>query len=94
MLKYSYWRTVPPQRDWITEPDFDFQRAYYGGHDQARYVAHMFSWLCGKGDDYRIIGGQAWPWISPNQIGSSYGFGSDRGYRPDWRKRNEDGYAV
>ena len=93
MLKYNYWRTVPPQRDWITEPEFDFQRAYYGGHDQARYVAHMFSWLCGKGDDYRIIGGQAWPWSHPNQIGPSYGFGSERGYRPDWRKLNQDGYA-
>ena len=58
MLKYSYWRTTPPQRDWITEPEFDLQGAYYGGHDQARYVAHMFYWLCGKGDDYRIIGGQ------------------------------------
>ena len=28
----------------------------YGGHNQARYVAHMLYWLCGKGDDYRIIG--------------------------------------
>ena len=65
MLKYNYWRTVPPQRDWITEPEFDFQRAYYGGHDQARYVAHMFYWLCGKGDEYRIIGGQAWPGRGP-----------------------------
>ena len=23
MLKYIYWRMVPPQRDWIIEPDFD-----------------------------------------------------------------------
>ncbi len=93
MLKYNYWRTVPPQRDWITEPDFDFQRAYYGGHNQARYVAHMFYWLCGKGDEYRIIGGQAWPASHPNQIGPSYGFASERGYQPDWRKQNRDGYA-
>ena len=70
------------------------QSAYYGGHNQARYVAHMFYWLCGQGDAYRIIGGQAWPWISPNQIGPSYGFGSSGGYRPDWRKLNQDGYAV
>ena len=93
MLKYNYWRTTPPQRDWITEPEFDLQGAYYGGHNQARYVAHMFYWLCGKGDDFRIIGGQAWPWTSSNQIGPSYGFGSERGYQPDWRKNNQDGYA-
>lgn len=36
---------------------------------------------------------QAWPWSHPNQIGPSHGFGSERGYRPDWRKRNQDGYA-
>ena len=92
--KYNYWRTTPPQRDWITEPEFDLQSAYYGGHNQARYVAHMFYWMCGKGDDFRIIGGQAWPWTSSNQIGPSYGFGSERGYQPDWRKLNQDGYAV
>ncbi|MCE7980275.1 MAG: hypothetical protein DYG89_03720 [Caldilinea sp. CFX5] len=94
MLKYNYWRTVAPQRDWIIEPDFDFQTAYYGGHNQARYVAHMFYWLCGQGDDYRIIGGQAWPWSSPNQIGRSYGYGSTHGYQPDWRKQKQDGYAA
>lgn len=37
---------------------------------------------------------QAWPWSHPNQIGPSHGFGSERGYRPDWRKRNQDGYAF
>ncbi|RIK43919.1 MAG: hypothetical protein DCC55_03995 [Chloroflexi bacterium] len=94
MLKYNYWRTVDPARDWIIEPDFDFQSAYYGGHNQARYVAHMFYWLCGQGEEFRVIGGQAWPWSSPNQIGRSYGFGSTRGYRPNWRKNNEDGYAA
>ena len=48
MLKYNYWRTTPPQRDWITEPEFDLQGAYYGGHNQARYVAHMFYWCAAK----------------------------------------------
>lgn len=94
MLKYNYWRTSPPARDWIVEPTFDFQTAYYGGHNQARYVAHLFYWLAGRGDEYRVIGGQAWPWSSKNQIGRSYGFASPRGYRPDWRKGNQDGYAV
>lgn len=93
MLKYNYWRTAPPQRDWIAEPHFDLHTAYYGGHNTARYVAHMFYWLCGQADQYRIIGGQAWPWSSPNQIGPSYGFGQQEGYLPDWRKGNQDGYA-
>jgi hypothetical protein len=53
----------------------------------------MFYWLSGKGDQYRIIGGQAWPWSIKNQIGPSYGFGSSKGYKPDWRKNNPDGYT-
>ena len=93
MLKYNYWRTMPPERDWTIEPDFDFQRAYYGGHRVARYVAHMFYWLCGKGDEFRVIGGQGWPWRTENQIGPSYGFGAAGGYLPDWRQNNRDGYA-
>ena len=93
MLKYSYWRTVPPERDWIVEPDFDFHTADYGGHRVARYYAHMLYWLCGRGDEFRIIGGQAWPWRTAQQIGPSYGFGATEGYRPDWRNGNDDGYA-
>ncbi len=93
MLKYDYWRTVPPERDWITDPNFDFSTADYGSHRIARYFAHMFYWLCGKGDEFRVIGGQAWPWRTDNQIGPSYGFGSTEGYIPDWRKSDLDGYA-
>ena len=94
MLKYSYWRTVPPTQDWQQEPGFDLQTAEYGGHGVARYVAHIFYWLCGKGDEFRLIGGQAWPWSSTNQIGPSYGFGHTEGYLPNWRKNNPDDYAV
>lgn len=93
MLKYNYWRTAPPARDWIVEEDFDFQTAYYGGHATARYYAHMLYWLCGQGDEYRIIGGQGWPWQTPNQIGPSYGFAAEEGYLPNWRKGNGDGYS-
>ena len=93
MLKYNYWRTVPPQRNWIIEEDFELHTAYYGGHNVARYVGHMFYWLCGKGDEYRLIGGQGWPWRTENQIGPSYGFEATEGYLPDWRKNNPDGYA-
>jgi len=94
MLKYNYWRTTPPQRDWIVEEDFDLHTAYYGGHNQSQYVAHMFYWMCGKGEEYRIIGGQGWPWSTANQIGPSYGFGTEGGYLPDWRKGNQDGYGY
>ncbi len=93
MIKYNYWRTSSPQRDWIHEEDFDLQTADYGGHNQARYVAHMLYWLCGRADDYRILGGQAWPWRSQNQIGRSYGYEATTGYRPDWRKAKQDGYS-
>jgi hypothetical protein len=73
MLKYAYWRTVPPRRDWIIEPDFDF------GHDHSpRYrldgpafrqqfrdwydVAEMFYWLCAKTDEFQaVLGGEGWP---------------------------------
>ena len=93
MLKYDYWRTVSPERDWIIEETFNPHTVDYGGHGVARYVAHMYYWLCGKGDQFRTLGGQAWPWQNPNQIGPSYGFGSTEGYLPDWRKTNVDGYA-
>ena len=83
MLKFNYWRTVPPERDWIVEPDFDFRTVEYGGHFIARYIAHMFYWLCGKGDEYRIMGGQAWPMSTPNMIGPAYGFGLKEGYLPN-----------
>ena len=93
MLKYSYWRTSAPKRDWITESDFDLHTAYFGGHTLARYVAHMYYWLCGKGDDFRVVGGQGWPWRTENQIGPSYGFGVTEGYLPDWRGNHLDGYT-
>ena len=92
-LKYNYWRTVPPERDWIVEPEFDFQTASYSGHHPARYYAHMFYWLCGKGNEYRITGGQSWPWQTQNQIGPSYGYAAKEGYLPNWRKDNRAGYA-
>ncbi len=94
MMKYNYWRTVPPARDWIAEPDFDLRTADYGGHNLARYAAHMFYWLSGRADQFRIIGGQGWPWSSANQIGPSYGFGRKTGFLPDWRKISQDGYAT
>ncbi len=93
MLKYNYWRTSAPRRDWRGADGFDPRTADYGGHFVARYVAHMFAWLAGKGDEYRVIGGQGWPWRTPNQLRPSYGYAAAGGYAPDWRKGNADGYA-
>lgn len=93
MLKYDYWRTVPPERDWIIESDFNFHRATYAKGVAARYVAHMFYWLCGKGHEFRVIGGQGWPWKTGNQLRPSYGFDSKEGYVPDWKNsKNSRGF--
>jgi hypothetical protein len=82
MLKYNYWRTSSPQRDWLTEPGFDFANADYSlrgaptfreqfhdGYDAAR----MFFWLCGRSHEFKVMGGQGWP-IPGNFLGERYGF--------------------
>lgn len=76
LLKWNYWRTKPPQRDWIREPNFDFHTADYGGHGTSKLVAHMFYWLCVAGHKFRTLGGQSWPYSGSraNQIEKSYGF--------------------
>ena len=59
-LKYNYWRTTEPRRDWAFDPDFNFSwlsikaRPMFGA-DQAK----MFAWLCGE--EWEHMGGQAWP---------------------------------
>lgn len=73
MLKYCYWRMVPPERDWIIEPGFDF------GHDHSPQfrpnaptfrqqfrewydAAGMFYWLCGMDHAFvEQLGGQTRP---------------------------------
>jgi len=78
LLKWSYWRTEPPQRDWILDSDFDFHTANYGGHGACKHIAQKFYWLCGKISEFRTWGGQSWPCSFPpgSQIGRSYGFPS------------------
>ena len=59
-LKYNYWRTTEPRRDWAYDPEFNFSwqksmgRPMFG-EDQAK----MFAWLCGE--DWEPMGGQTWP---------------------------------
>ena len=81
MLKYMYWRTTPPTRDWLIEPDFDLAHTNYEEGvkefgEQFRTsldVARLFVWLTGKGDHYKHDGGQAWP-LPARRIGTPFGF--------------------
>jgi hypothetical protein len=72
LLKWEFWRTAPPKRDWIVDPDFDFAGAdysytnpYFAGATRkwqsVLRVAEMFYWLCGKKDEYNVVGGSGWP---------------------------------
>lgn len=82
MLKYFYWRTTEPTRDWMIDPDFDFATADYDsgsfayGEKQKSSIdnAEMFYWLCGMHDKFQVLGGQSWPGFNPNRIDVPYGF--------------------
>ena len=83
LLKYFYWRTTPPKRDWVIEADFDFATAEYGtpvaGYvEQFRdtvKIAEMFLWLCGRHESFRNLGGQSWP-LPADRNDTPYGFPS------------------
>ena len=80
LLKYFYWRTTPPKRDWIIAPDFDFATAQYAGpaghyveqFRDAVKVAEMFLWLCGRHESFQNLGGQSWP-LPANRNDAPYG---------------------
>ncbi len=69
LLKYNYWRTEAPHRDWIREPDFDIATANYKLEDptfreqfrDCNDAAEMFFWLHGRLDSFALAGGQGWP---------------------------------
>ena len=84
LLKYFYWRTTPPKRDWIMEPAFDFASANYAGGPTGDYgyvelfrdvskVAEMFLWLCGRHESFQNLGGQSWP-LTADRNDTPYGF--------------------
>ena len=81
MLKYFYWRTTAPKRDWIREEGFDFATANYQTPtrnllEQFRgnvKVAEMFLWLCGQRDAFQNLGGQSWP-LPGNRRRAAYGY--------------------
>lgn len=84
LLKYNYFRKTAPKRDWIIEPDFDpgrdthqfnllrtgapvLRRNFLDSYDAAR----MFMWLCGHEDEFRYIGGIAWPGPTSRENGAT-----------------------
>ena len=80
LLKYNYWRTTPPLRDWIREDDFNFATANYRSPvdalaEQLRpavSIAEMFLWLCGELDKFQNLGGASWP-VQTRGISKPYG---------------------
>lgn len=69
LLKFNYWRTAPPNRDWRMEDGFDIANAPYGLEGptfrpqfrDSQDAARMFFWLCGWNDRFQTMGGQGWP---------------------------------
>ena len=59
-LKYNYWRTAEPRRDWVADPDFNFSWMSLTYHPTfGVQAAEMLAWLCGE--EWQHMGGQAWP---------------------------------
>ncbi len=81
LLKYNYWRTVPPVRDWQIEPDFDLANAPYHlsaptfrpQFRDSRDAAQMFFWLSGLAERFQTMGGQGWP-MPANFMERPYGY--------------------
>jgi hypothetical protein len=85
LLKYNFWRTAEPQRDWVVDPAFDFShRRFFPTGPNAWRTEHLFeqfqvevaaakrfAWMSGV-TDWRFPGGQAWP-----VVGSSAGLSPD-----------------
>jgi hypothetical protein len=69
LLKYNYWRTARPCRDWIIDPKLDFNLVDFNPPTAGLFeqfqggiaAARMFCWLCGMEDPYLFRGGQCWP---------------------------------
>ena len=83
MLKYNYFRAVPPERDWVAngEDISDARKYTLGGptfreqFKDCRDAAALFIWLCGRGP-FSFFGGQAWP--SPGHFNDhQYGYPLD-----------------
>ena len=87
LLKYLYWRTVPPERDWVVDGDVDAMELNFLPGDrpgnpiletwhQCIPVAQMFYWLCGLVGEFEFTGGPSWP------ISATQGWDTDIGLPP------------
>ena len=91
LLKYNYFRTASPQRDWLADPDFDFTQVSFANNnalpekwsDSIR-VAQLFLWLCGLEERFEFKGGQSWP------ITAGTGYQINQGMPSALAPRNED----
>ena len=95
LLKYNYWRTSPPKRDWVIDPDVDFMKEKFSPEVSllekwyvSVNVSRMFLWLCGLGDDFRFKGGQSWPMIAGG------GYKGSEGLPPELAPQRNKGYRV
>jgi len=69
LLKYNYWRTSAPCRDWLVDPDFDHNLVNFDPPEPVAFeqfqggiaAARMYCWLCGIEEEYTFRGGQCWP---------------------------------
>ncbi len=83
-LKWNYWRTVSPTRDWVINPNFDLTKVdfncrpptYRQMAKDAYDTAEMYLWLRGEHEKFKLIGGQGWP-LSLNKNTIPYGFPSN-----------------
>ena len=90
MLKYNYWRTTRPERNWIEEPGFnpktaDYQLASPVLREQFQDCydsAQMYFWLSGQARAFHLMGGQGWP-LPGNFLESAYGFPGEPTSLPD-----------
>jgi len=66
-LKYNYWRTVEPRRDWVEDPNFNFSWPANEFPPFTVRAAQMLAWLCGE--EWQHAGGQGWPCFSSTPHG-------------------------
>lgn len=72
LIKYNYWRTVPPVRDWVADDEFNLSWPsmnnvpHFEQFKNNIGAVDMFCWLCGE--KYEHLGGQAWPCEAPTKL--------------------------
>ena len=81
LLKYNYWRTTPPARNWIQEPGFNAKSADYTKDKPVLReqfqdcfdAAEMYYLAVRPVGNFHLMGGQGWP-IPGTWLDGAYGF--------------------